>query len=797
MHPGIRHLPDHLSERARSAGAAALGSGGIVLYWMRTALRGHDNAALDAALTLADALDRPLFVYHGLGASEPYASDRVHRFILESARDVAGEFADAGIAYGFHLERPGDDGPALQTLAERAAVVVTEDMPTPPFRLGVRALADDRGAPVLLVDTACTLPMRLVAKRPERAFAFRKATERARMERLALPWPPYAGRLVTAVPDDLPFTPIDLETADLSALIAECAVDHMVGPVADTPGGARAGYARWTAFREQGLRTYARRRNDALDRQGVSRMSPYLHFGCVSPFQIAREALEVGGPGAEKFLDELLIWRELAHAWCHHTPEIETLDALPGWARASLDAHRRDRRDQVFDGETLARGRTGDALWDAAQTSLVVHGELHNNLRMTWGKALPHWTETPEDALRLLVDLNHRYALDGRDPNSYGGLFWCLGLFDRPFEPPSPVTGTLRPRPTAQHAKRLDVEAYARRVASANATRPPRVAVVGAGLAGLVCARTLKDHGLEVVVFDKSRGVGGRMATRRTDTARFDHGAQYVTARDERFVRYVEAWAAQGLLAPWQPDGREQAGGTDIWWVATPGMSALGRHLAGDVEVRGEITVARLEADGRGWRVVAGDGVEHGTFDMTVVATPAPQAIPLLAPVPELAEAASRAVMAPSWAALLELAEPIGGPEVLRPAEGPLAWAALDASKPGREGARTWVLHGRPGWSRANLERDADAVLADLAEAFAALVGRPLPEALYARAHRWRYALVETPVGVPCLFDGAAGLAACGDWCVGGRVEAAFLSGAAAAGRILNAVVDRERREAV
>lgn len=784
MHALITHLPDHLAERARALGSDTVPAGDLVLYWLRTAARGHDNPALDVALTLADAFDRPLVVVQAIAASEPFASDRLHRFALEGAADVAAELEAAGIAYALHVERPGDDGPVLATLAGRAVAVVTEDLPTPHLRGEARALAAASPAPVLLVDTACILPMRLVRSRPERAFRFRKATEAARAERLALPWPPFAGRIVSALPADLPFAPVEPRTVDLEALVAASAIDHTVGPIADTVGGSRAGYARWAAFRDGALRRYASRRNDAVDRDGVSRMSAYLHLGHVSPFVVAREAQAVGGPGAEKFLDELLVWRELAHAWCFHTPEIETLAALPPWAQATLDAHRGDPRPRVFDIETLSRGKTGDALWDAAQTSLVVHGELHNNLRMTWGKALVGWSATPEQAQARLVELNHRYALDGRDPNSYGGLFWCLGLFDRPFEPPSQVVGTLRARPTASHAARLDLAAYRRRVDRPNGTAP-RIAVIGAGLAGLVCARTLADHRLPVTVFEKSVGRGGRLATRRADEAAFDHGAQYFTARDPRFARLVAAWAERGLVARWQPGGREAAGGGDDWWVGVPGMSALGRHLAADLDVVDDTRITVLVPEAGAWRLIDEAGEGRGRFDLVVVAVPAPQAAALLAPLPALRERAAKAPMAPCWAGLFAFSEALPLAEVIRPEHPVLAWAARNTSKPGRPDGEAWVVHARPDWSAANLERAAADVLGDLRAALGAVAGGPLPEATFARAHRWRFALAAAPAGEPCLFDAAAGVAACGDWCLGGRIEAAYLSGAAAAGRIL------------
>ncbi|MFY7948816.1 MAG: deoxyribodipyrimidine photo-lyase, partial [Gemmatimonas sp.] len=475
-------LPDHLAERVttHSAAGMAAGAGEFVLYWMRTAVRAHENPALDTALALSRTLQRPVFVYHALSERYPYAADRHHTFILEGARDVEAECAARGIGYAFHLERPGHRQPALRQLAERACLVITETMPVPPLDWLTDSLADQAPCPVWSVDTACVVPMPLVDKAHTRAFAFRDDTANIRRERLRRPWPEVTPAHPPFVPAALPYEPVVLATADIPALVAQCEIDHGVGPVPHTRGGSRAGYARWEEFTRSGrLDRYAAKRNDATI-DGVSRMSAYFHYGMVSALRVARECAALAGDGPAKYLDELLVWRELAYAFCFWHASPTTLEGIPAWARETLATHERDHRD-VLSWERLARGKTGDALWDATQQSLVRHGELHNNVRMTWGKALPLWSENAEQALERLVDLNHRYALDGRDPASYGGLLWCLGQFDRPFTPPVRVLGTVRPRPTSEHRKRLDLQAYRRRV-----ERPAMPSAPSMKLKGLV-----------------------------------------------------------------------------------------------------------------------------------------------------------------------------------------------------------------------------------------------------------------------------------------------------------------------
>ncbi len=788
-------LPPHLAERVAITGADVppVASGAFVLYWARTAVRAHENPALDAALSLGTALRLPVFVYHALAERYPYASDRHHRFILEGARDFARELRERGIGTAFHLEREGHRGPHLVTLSRQAAIVVTERMPVAPLDAWTEALRTAIDRPIWQVDTACIVPVTLTGVAYDRAFVYRDATARLRRERLSAPWHDVAHTGTPFVPG-LPFEPVDLDTADLDALIATCAIDHAVGPVAHTRGGSVAGYARWAEFTGSGrIDRYDRTRNDPTRLDGVSRMSPYLHYGMVSPFRIAREAAARPGEGAAKWLDELLVWRELAYTFCHHRPDHASTDALPSWARTTLHAHEGDRRT-LFDWEHLARGRTGDRLWDATQRSLLAHGEIHNNVRMTWGKAFAGWTPDAAAALRLSIDLNHRYALDGRDPASYGGLLWALGQFDRPFTPERPVLGSVRGRALDEQAARINVDKYERVVLRPAYTSPRSVAVIGAGLSGLLCARTLADHNIAVTVFEKSRGLGGRAATRRDGPFHFDHGAQYFTVRDPRLLPYVHSWHQRGLIAPWQGalavrdgDGWRSAKEGVRRWVAVPGMSALGRHLGDDLTVHREVRVAHVQREGAQWRLVADSGADLGVFDVVLVCVPAPQAVTLLEPIaPDLSREAQRAVMHPTWATMLVLTErpalPYDGAFIND--DPVLGWISREASKPGREAYEGWVLHASRAWSTAHLEDDAASVTTAMTAAFSALLDSPV-EPVHATSHRWRHALPDPVAPDAALYDAVRGVGAGGDWCGGPRVEGALLSGIALAGRVL------------
>jgi hypothetical protein len=759
---------------------------------------------------LAQAHGLPILVYGQLAGTHPFLSDRHATFMLEGFRDFAARLAELRIPFAFDATLPADHEARLSAIVDDAAALVTEDMPTEPFASWVDSIAARAPCAVIAVDTACTVPMNAVQGLHARAFSFSDATKEERLRRLAMPWhgaPP--------APRDWPrvlhgLAEIDWRALDIPRLVASLEIDHSVAPVVDTPGGSAAALARWNEFRATRLADYARDRNDAAI-PAVSRMSAHLHYGMVSPMRVAREA---HASGAEKFVDELCVWRELAYHWCRRAPRHATpagaFASLPAWARETLGAHAADPR-AVHSWERLASGRTGEALWDLAQRSLAVHGELHNNLRMTWGKALVGWTRSPEEAIAMLFDLNNRFALDGADPASYGGLLWCVGLFDRAFAPEQPVFGAVRTRPIDAHAARLDLDAYARIVG--RRTRPWRVAVIGAGIAGAACARTLAEHGVEAVAFEKSRGAGGRMSTRRGDAGEFDHGAQYFTARDARFAQRVASWCDDGVVAEWRARfAAVRADGVEMLappsrFVAVPRMNALCAWLLAvdRVELRAETAVASIARVPHGWALTGtARGVADarlGEFDLVLSTAPAPQTAALLGAVaPALLDAgyASMRPMRPMWALMWasdsRVDLPFDHAEIARSARDSgdaLAWVSRVSSKPGRaqDGVDRWAILASDAWSEAHLERAPEEIAPRLVHAFTGLcaaLGVTAPEPRHALAHRWRFALPSADAGGGAAFDADLGLGLAGDWRSGARVEDAYLSGVALAGRALS-----------
>lgn len=320
-----------------------------------------------------------------------------------------------------------------------------------------------------------------------------------------------------------------------------------------------------------------------------------------------------------------------------------------------------------------------------------------------------------------------------------------------------------------------------------------QVAVIGAGIAGLVAARELQSHGFGVQVFDKGRGVGGRISVRRHQPFEFDHGAQYFTVRDERFAQQVRLWEQAAIVEPWI--GRIAAWRDGLWqgssscprYIGVPGMNVLAQELASNLHVSSNTRVTGISRQQSRWTLQTEAGDHAGDFDTLIVSLPAEQAAALIAEQSDLSKSAANCPLAPCWAVMLGFEEPIGIPyDGVFVNDSPLAWVARNTSKSQRSSSEAWVLHASPTWSAAHLEDASEQVIMALTDAFQQLSSEPIPIAIHAAAHRWRYALPLEPLDVGAFWDAGARLAMCGDWCCGSRVEGAYLSGLTAAELVLN-----------
>jgi deoxyribodipyrimidine photo-lyase len=467
--------------------------GDYVLYWMTMARRTRFNHGFERAVDWAVRTGKPLVVLEALRCGYPWASDRLHRFVLEGMAANERRLAGASVLYYPYVEGAPDEGKGLlAALARRAVVVVGDDFPA--FFLPKIAEAAARQVSVRfeLVDSNGLVPMRAAGRAFPSAFTFRRYLQRTlpahlgdgpRKDPLSRVRLPVLASLPSAITRRWPRASPALLGGEPGAL-ARLPIDHRVPPVAFR-GGSEAGESAMRAFVARRLAEYPEKRNQP-EEDGTSRLSPYLHFGHVSvhdvlhriaaaegwsPDRVAststgrREGWWGTSAAAEAFLDQLVTWRELGYNMCAHRPDYDRYESLPAWARKTLGAHARDPRPHVYDLQQLDQAATHDPLWNAAQTQLVKDGWFHNYMRMLWGKKILEWSRRPEDALTAMIELMNRYSLDGRNPNSYSGYFWVLGRYDRPWAPERPIFGMVRYMSSANTARKLRVKEYVKKYA--------------------------------------------------------------------------------------------------------------------------------------------------------------------------------------------------------------------------------------------------------------------------------------------------------------------------------------------
>jgi deoxyribodipyrimidine photo-lyase len=442
-------------DRVVDANAAPVRPGAdYLLYWAQMNRRVASNHALAHAIETANEMNLPLLVYEGLTCSYPYANDRLHTFVLEGVRDTAEALSRAGIGYCFYLrKRRADPNDVLYRLAARAALVVTDDYPTFVAAAHNASVAPKLEVRFRLVDSSCVVPTRRFTKREWAAYTIRPKILKLLPDYLCpVPMPDVRRRWELPVPEW--HTPVSRDR--IAALVADCEIDHSVAPSTAFTGGYTAARARLERFLARDLGRYAEQRNEPAA-HATSNLSSYLHFGHISSIEVALAARK-----STEFLEELIVRRELAFNFAFHG-RFDSLDSLPDWARQTMAAHAADERDPVFTREQLERAETYDPIWNATQKELLLRGTIHGYYRMYWGKKIIEWSATYAEAFDTMVYLHDRYALDGRDPNTYTNILWCFGLHDRPwFE--RPIFGRMRYMSYDGMRRKTDSAAYIREI---------------------------------------------------------------------------------------------------------------------------------------------------------------------------------------------------------------------------------------------------------------------------------------------------------------------------------------------
>jgi deoxyribodipyrimidine photo-lyase len=470
------------------------GKGVFVLYWMTAFRRVTWNFALDQAVEWARKLEKPLVLLEGLRCDYPYASERLHAFVLEGMADNGRALAGKPVLYYPYVERKRGDGKGLlEALAADACVIVADDFPCFFLPSMVRAGAGKVEVRMEKVDANGLIPLRLSEKVFLSAYHFRRLSQKylpplLNQEPKSRPFAAQNLPILSALPRRIAerWPPLSMdELKHAGSFVRRLPIDHQVKPVG-YKGGTMAARSALKSFLERKLPCYKSDRNHP-DRATESGLSPHLHFGHISSHEIVRSVLELQDwtpsslkseakgqqegwwgldENAEAFLDQIITWRELGYQFCHKRPEYHEYDSLPSWALKTLREHAGDPRPRLYTVEEFEKARTHDPVWNAAQNQLLREGRIHNYLRMLWGKKILHWSGTPRKALRIMERLNNRYAVDGRDPNSYTGIFWVLGRHDRAWGPERPVFGKVRYMTTESAVRKVRMKGYLKRWAS-------------------------------------------------------------------------------------------------------------------------------------------------------------------------------------------------------------------------------------------------------------------------------------------------------------------------------------------
>ena len=443
-----------------------------LLYWMQASQRTENNHALEYAVQRANERRKPLLVFFGITDSFPEANLRHYTFMLQGLQEVQSELKQRNIGLIIRYASPEKE---VLTLAEHADLVIVDRGYLKIQQQWREYAAKHLDCLLIQVESEVVVPVELVSSKEE----YSARTIRGKIHT-------YRDDFLNYVPQqesDYSSVNLDLESVDLSSLdkaqsLLRC--DRTVKPVTHFRGGSRAASELLDAFINHKFDQYPELRNNP-EMDWTSHLSPYLHFGQISPLTIVFRILEQQHPAEEAFLEELIVRRELSMNFVFYNPLYDSYDAIPPWAKDTLNNHRDDPRDYMYTLKELENANTHDEYWNAAQQEMVFRGKMHGYMRMYWGKKILEWSSTPEEAFSHALYLNNKYELDGRDPNGFTGVAWCFGKHDRAWQE-RPIFGKVRYMNANGLKRKFDIDKYVQRVKKiVKDTKNNRNSLLGSG----------------------------------------------------------------------------------------------------------------------------------------------------------------------------------------------------------------------------------------------------------------------------------------------------------------------------
>jgi len=434
--------------------------GSYVLYWMQQSQRVEYNHALQYAIDQANALQQQLVVGFGLTADYPEANLRHYTFMLEGLAETQASLAKQGIKM---VVQPGSPPDVAMTLGRKASMMICDRGYLCHQKSWRNQVANSMACPVIQVETDVIIPVDVVSNKPEYAARTIRSKIHKHLDDYLMP---FNTRKIKRTSLDLKINSLDL--TGIGAVLKTLSVDRSVASVSDFfKGGTSQGKKKFDQFIKKRFHRYVGNRNQPQT-DDISHMSPYLHFGQISPLYLALKIQETGGrlkEAQEAYLEELIVRRELAMNFVNFTPEYDTYSCLPQWAQKTLKEHTKDKREYVYTRKQLEDADTHDEYWNAAMNEMKLTGFMHNYMRMYWGKKILEWSKTPEQAFEKTLMINNKYFLDGRDPNSYAGVAWVFGMHDRAwFE--RPIFGKVRYMAASGLERKCDIQGYVNKIRS-------------------------------------------------------------------------------------------------------------------------------------------------------------------------------------------------------------------------------------------------------------------------------------------------------------------------------------------
>ena len=430
---------------------------------MQRAQRGIDNPALDVAVDAANALGKPVVVFLAPVPSYPHANLRHYRFLAEGIPDIAAALEQRNI--GFVLRRFPEHSLLRFCDEVKAALVVGDENPLREPEAWRRTVAKKSKVPLWTVDADLIVPSKLLEKAQYAAHTIRPRLQ-VRLKEFLVPAAKRRVNVIWKKPKHVASLAADFDFTQGWQL------DRSVSPVSAWRGGTTEAFNLLREFIEHKLRGYGTQRNKP-ETDHTSRLSPYLHFGHISPVTVALSVEKTDAPKADKeaFLNQIITWRELAVNLVRFHSDYDSFECSEPWAHRTLAKHATDPRPVLYTEKQLEQAETHDQLWNAAQMQMVNTGWMHNYVRMYWAKKILEWTRSPAAAHQIAVRLNDKYQLDGRDPNGYAGIAWAIvGKFDRPwFE--RPIFGQIRYMSGESTGRKFDSKEYIRQISTGDSSR--------------------------------------------------------------------------------------------------------------------------------------------------------------------------------------------------------------------------------------------------------------------------------------------------------------------------------------